>query len=131
MGFGGDYSYDDGLHTPNQNVPMQMCGGGTAGPSSFQERNDWNLDGYRWKDSSRMFSPGCGSWNEPTYFDPARPREMSLGFSREDIEYAKLSERKNREVVKNMNDRQKRLLRALEKGMLLRLSKLVPVKNDR
>lgn len=50
---------------------------------------------------------GGGTWNnrDQMYFDPSRPREMALGFSREDIEYAKLSEKKNSEIVRNMNDR--------------------------
>jgi hypothetical protein len=56
---------------------------------------------------------------------------MSLGFSREDIEYAKMSERKNTEIVKNMNNRQKRLLTALQKGRIFRLSRLIPEKNPR
>jgi hypothetical protein len=65
------------------------------------------------------------------YFDPSHPREMSLGFSRYDIEYAKLLERKDREVVNSMTDRQKRLLGALNSGRLFKLSRLKLEKNQR
>ena len=56
---------------------------------------------------------------------------MSLGFSREDIEYAKMSERKNAEIVRNMDTRQKRLLTALSRGRIFKLSRLIPEKNPR
>ena len=90
-------------------------------------RNEWHNSGYRWKDMAKGFlGRSDGEWNrrDETFFDPAHPREMALGFSREDIEYAKLSERKNKEVYRSMNERQKRLLKALEGGKLFKLSKL-------
>lgn len=72
-------------------------------------RGEWNGGGYGWKNIARGFlgNMGGGTWNnqDQMYFDPSRPREMALGFSREDIEYAKLSEKKNSEIVRNMNDR--------------------------
>jgi hypothetical protein len=65
------------------------------------------------------------------YFDPSHPMEMSLGFSRDDIEYTKLLERKDREGVNSMTDRQKRLLGALNSGRLFKLSMLKLEKNQR
>lgn len=50
---------------------------------------------------------------------------MALGFGREDIEYAKMSERKNAELLRNMTDKQKSMLKSLDDGEIFRLSKLV------
>lgn len=126
MGFGSD----DGLHVPNQNVPMPGVGSGPLGmamrtysapPASGKE---WSSYGFK----EMCQGSGLGEWNrqDEAYFDPSRPKEMALGFSREDVEYAKFSEKKNHEIEKNMTERQRRLLKALEKGQLFKLSRLVP-----
>ena len=124
--FGVNVDFDDGLHTPCQNVPIAPAG---MSRMSFTPagRNEWNNNGYRWKDMAKGFlGRSGGEWNrrDEMFFDPSHPREMALGFSREDIEYAKLSEKKNKEVYQSMSDRQKRLLKALEGGKLFKLSKL-------
>lgn len=125
---------DDGLHTPHQDIPMPVVGGSSR--MTTPVRGEWNGGGYGWKNIAMGFlgnMGGTGTWNrqDELYFDPSRPREMSLGFSREDIEYAKMSERKNAEIVRNMDTRQKRLLTALSKGMIFKLSRLIPEKNPR
>lgn len=99
-------------------------------------RGDWNGGGYGWKNIARGFLGNVGSggtWNrqDELYFDPTHPREMSLGFSRKDIEYAKVSEKKNSEMVRSMNNRQKRLLNSLNNGRIFKLSRLVLEKNPR
>ena len=123
---------DDGLHTPCQDVPMVMPGRfqNTRIPTS---RNEWTS--YGWKNIARAFLGGYsgGEWRieDEMFFDPTRPKEMSLGFGREDIEYAKMSERKNREIFQKMGERQKRLLSALESGKIFKLSELKLVRETR
>jgi len=118
---------DDGLHTPHQNVPMPGVGSfGAAMRTSMgppTSRNEWTSYGF-----GRYGARNLSEWNreDEMYFDPSRPKEMALGFSRDDVEYAKMSERKNRELLSGMSERQKRLLKALEGGKLFKLSKLVP-----
>lgn len=89
--------------------------------------NQRQNDGYGWRNlASGFFGVGGGTWSreQDMFFDPTHPREMSLGFSRDDIEYAKITEKRNRDVIMKMNSRQKRLLRALEHGCIFKLSKL-------
>lgn len=86
---------------------------------------------YGWGNrTSRVFGGNTGrydSWNsrDETFFDPSRQREMALGFGREDIEYAKMSERKNAEILDKMTDKQKSMLKSLEDGEVFKLSRLV------
>lgn len=91
-----DEFYDDGLHTPHQDVPMVM-------PRTL---------------------PGRGTWNDTAFFDPRYPNEMSLGFSRKDIQYRSECDAKDREAFRKMSVRQKRLLNAIEKQKFFRLTKL-------
>jgi hypothetical protein len=115
---------DDGLHVPHQNVPMYTSG------SHVNRRptnpNEWTS--YGWKDMSDRFLGYTGrksSWNDEQYFDPSRPKEMSLGFSREDIEYAKLREKKEHEILANVTDKQKKMVDDVLSGKIFKLSKLI------
>jgi hypothetical protein len=118
---------DDGLHTPCQDVPMEMPGGCRSSRAPVRG-DEWTS--YGWKRlASGFFGAGTGGeWRveDQMFFDPTRPKEMSLGFTREEIEYAKMSERKNREVFQKMGNRQKRLLNMLESGRIFKLSRLKP-----
>lgn len=116
---------DDGLHVPHQNVPMYSSG-------SFQfdrkPTNPGEWSSYGWKDMSDRFSMYTGrksSWNDEQYFDPTRPKETALGFSRDDIEYAKMREKKDRELLNNITDSQKRMVADLLSGKIFKLSKLI------
>lgn len=117
------FGEDDGLHTPHQDVPMMPPT--TMSPEHFQRQSpkDWNCGGFRWKDMSRG---RMGQWRkeDEMFFDPEHPTEMALGFSREDIEYTKISKKKNKEIINNMSERQKRMLKALESGKIFKLTKL-------
>lgn len=117
------FGEDDGLHTPNQDVPMILPT--TMSLEHFQKQSskDWNYGGFRW---NHMSSGKIGQWRkeDEMFFDTKHPTEMALGFSREDIEYTKLSEKKNKEIVNNMSERQKRMLKALESGKIFKLTKL-------
>lgn len=123
--FGFQQPMDDGLHTPHQDVPMGI---GDVPSREPTQRNEWTS--YGWRNVARGFLGGVdGQWRkeDELYFDPSRPREMALGMTRDDIEYAKMSERRNRETIQKMTPRQKRLLDALEHGKIFALSKLKEV----
>ena len=114
---------DDGLHVPHQDVPMY------SSMSNHMDRmptnsNEWSS--YGWKDMSDKFSMGTGrgSWHDEQYFDPCRPKESSLGFSRADMEYAIMSERKNAEIMNNITDNQRKMVNDLLSGKIFKLSKL-------
>ena len=83
----------------------------------------------------RMMDTGSISkeWNdeEITDLDMSHQREREAGLSREDIEYAKISEIESRNLEANMTDFQKKLLADLESGNILQKSKLVPESRQR
>ena len=51
--------------------------------------------------------------------------DKTLGFSRDDIEYAKMREKKDRELMNNITDSQKRMVADLLSGKIFKLSKLI------
>jgi len=116
---------DDGLHTPCQDVPMPIPGNSRYARTP-RNSNEWAS--YGWEKMARGFLglPGGDSWNNPDqmFFDPNYPKEMSLGFSRADIEYKKLCDKKDREIMSKLKPRQHRLMDALNRGKIFKLSRL-------
>ena len=72
---------------------------------------------------------GGNDWNDREIYDfnPVKPKEMSVGLSKDDIEYAELSKRENEKLENNMGDLQKELLKKLEDGSLMKKSELIEV----
>lgn len=102
----------------------------TPGNSGYvrtpRNSNEWSS--YSWEKMARGFLglPGGNSWNDSNqmFFDPNYPKEMSLGFSRADIEYKKLCDKKDREIMSKLKPRQHRLMDALNSGKIFKLSRL-------
>lgn len=108
------------LQVPNQNIPMNGLLNSFSCPP--KDKSEWSSYVFS-KISNSGYSP---QWNrqDELFFDPSRPKEMSLGFSRDEIEYAKFMEKKNKELERSMSDIQKRMLKALENEKILKLSRL-------
>jgi hypothetical protein len=87
-----------------------------GGPSP----GEWS--GYRW---GKITTGGGRSWNNQVPFDINHPGESSMGFGPDDIRFQETCKKKDAELARNMTERQKRMLSALESGKFFKLSRLV------
>ena len=118
----------DNLHVPQSGSSILRPPGLDYSIAPPTNNKEWASFG--WQKIAQGFLGSNKQWNtEDIYFiDPTHPKESSLGFSRKDIEYTKLCEKKDKEIFRNLHPRQKRLINAINRQQFFRLSKIKDLK---